>query len=113
MLLSSLVFQERQLHVVLLRIDEVLLGLNLGMELLGVRVLLHHVGHGLSCGLASRKRREKKMLKEGEKLVLAGLVFIVDSRTNFMLAGTAVLVDLYSRRHPVGARHWFGLQYLF
>ena len=32
----------QQLYVVLLLIDEVLLGLNLGMELLGLRVLLHH-----------------------------------------------------------------------
>ena len=37
-----------QLQVVFLLINEVLLGLNLGMELLGVRVLLHHVGHALT-----------------------------------------------------------------
>ena len=52
MLLPSLVFQERQLHVVLLLIDEVLLGLNLGMELLGLRVLLHHDLNRFEVGVA-------------------------------------------------------------
>ena len=45
------------------------------------------------------------MLKEEEKLALAGLVSIVDSRTNFMLPGAACTGRFVF--------DWFGLQYLF
>ena len=50
-------------------------------------------------------------MKEEEDFALAGLVLIVDSRTNFMLA-VAARTDLYLSGHCLGARHWFGLQYL-
>ena len=48
------------------------------------------------------------MLKKEEELAIAGLV---DSRTIFMLAGAACTGRFVVER--VGARQWFGLQYLF
>ena len=41
-----------------------------------------------TCG-ARKHAWTKKMLKEEEDFALAGLVLIVDSRTNFMFAGAA------------------------
>ena len=50
-------------------------------------------------------------MKEEEDFALAGLVLIVDSRTNIMFAGAACTGRFVVER--VGARQWFGLQYLF